>query len=354
MKQTLTDLRQQIDELDHRIVGLLNERAAIARKVGETKGGVTVYRPAREEHVLQQVSEASTGALPGASLLAIYTEIIAACRNLQKPLQVTYLGPAGTYSEEAARKHLGNTSHYRSADSIDEAVQLAESGEADVVVVPVENSTEGSVNRTLDLLMQTSLTICGEVALPIHHQLLSKEKTVEDINEVVAHPQALAQCRRWLDEHLPYVKRTAASSNAEAVRVAARKQGMAAIASKRAGYIYDMPALARNIEDDPSNTTRFLVLGQYQTEATGNDKTSFLCATPNRPGTLHKLLAVLADAGINLVRLETRPSSSALWDYVFYVDIDGHADDKAVGHALDLLAEQTIFIKRLGSYPKGS
>jgi chorismate mutase/prephenate dehydratase len=350
---TLTNLRDQIDQIDYRIVALLNKRAAVAKRAGIAKRVGSVYHPARETQVIKQITAASAGVLPDGALAAIYGEIIAACRNLQQPLRVAYLGPEGTYSEEAARKQCGETSMYVPAASVDTAVRLVEAGEADVAVVPIENSTEGAVNRTLDLLLQTPLTICSEILLPIHHQLLSHSKNFDKIDEIISHPQALAQCRTWLDEHVPYAKRTAANSNADAARRAALKPGIAAIAGRRASVLYEVPVLAHTIEDDANNTTRFLVLSTSGTTPTGTDKTSLVCSTPNKPGALHKILAVLACQGVNMVKLESRPSPGVLWDYVFYIDIDGHQADEQLVSTLDLLRDQTVFLKVLGSYPKG-
>jgi len=355
MKETkLTDIRNEIDKLDEQIVQLLDARARAARAVRAAKEGTTVYRPGREAQVMRQAVRAGNGDMPADSLQAIYREVIAACRNMQQPLRVAYLGPEGTYSEEAARRQYGETSVYVPADSLDSVLHAVEHGEADVAVLPVENSTEGSVARTLDLLTQTTLYICGETTLPIHHQLLSNEKNLKAVAEVIAHPQALAQCRQWLDRHVPGASRTAAASNGEAARQAAQTAGTAAIAGRRAGTLYGLATLAANIEDDSANTTRFLTLGREKVTATRQDKTSMVCATPNRPGALHNVLAVLAAAGVNIVKLESRPAPGALWEYVFYIDIDGHQDDRAIAAVLGALREQTIFIKVLGSYPKGT
>ncbi len=354
MTQQLTHLREQIDGIDRQIVGLLNQRAAIAREVGASKQGQAVYRPAREAEVLQHVLAASDDSLGDEALAAIYREIIAACRNLQQPLRVAYLGPEGTYSEEAARQHYGSTSEYLSADSIDETVHVAEKGGADIAVVPVENSTEGAVGRTLDLLLETPLQINGEAFLPIHHQLLTHAANEQQVTEIVAHPQALAQCRAWLDAHVPTAKRTAATSNGEAARLATNNSAMAAIASRRASHIYKVPILAENIEDDPRNTTRFLALGTTEPTPTGHDKTSLVCSTANEPGALHALLDIFAQHGINIVKLESRPAQHKVWDYVFYMDIDGHRLDAPVATALQQLEKHTRFMKIMGSYPKAT
>jgi chorismate mutase/prephenate dehydratase len=350
----LAELREKIDQVDAKIAALLNKRAEVAMQIGgaKAKGGSAVYRPAREAEVINNVLAQSDGGLPDESLIAIYREIIAACRNVQHPLRIAYLGPEGTYTEEAARKQYGQTSRYISADSIDQVLQQVDAGGADIAVIPVENSIEGPVNRTLDLLMSTPLTICGETQLPINHQLLSNEQSLKTVTEVIAHPQALAQCRAWLDKHIPQAKRTAASSNAEAVRQAAKRPGAAAIASQRASAVYEVPIIAQNIADDPANTTRFLTLAAQTASPTGQDKTSLICATPNTPGALQKVLAVLAAQNINMVKLESRPAHGALWEYVFYIDVEGHQDDPDLARALGRLRHQTIFLKLLGSYPR--
>lgn len=353
-QQPLDALREEIDHIDSKIVHLINERATIAHQVGAAKKDGAVYRPAREAAVLENVKKASSGAMPPDSLAIIYKEIIAACRNLQQPLRVAYLGPEGTYCEQAARAHCGESSVYVPVATLDEAVAMAEKSEADIAIIPAENSTEGSITRTLDLLTHTSLTVCGEVVLPIRHQLLSTAATLEDIDEVFAHPQALAQCRQWLDANLPHATRTATTSNAAAAQQVTNKPRAAAIAGTQAGILYKLAILSKNIQDATNNTTRFIVLGSGDTSPTGHDKTSLVCATANKPGALNRVLTTLATHDINLVKLESRPSPHTLWDYIFYIDIDGHEADPHIAAVLDQLQEQTIFIKLLGSYPKGA
>jgi chorismate mutase/prephenate dehydratase len=270
------------------------------------------------------------------------------------PLTVTYLGPEGTYSEEAAHLHYSEKAIYEPKASIDEAVRAVESKKANAAVVPIENSTEGAVKDVYDHLLQTPLQICGEIFLPIHHQLQTKAHSLADIQEVVAHPQSLAQCRVWLDKHLPYIKKTPIVSNAEAARLAAKKESLAAIASESAAYIYQLPILEKNIEDDPSNTTRFVVLGTTETSPSGSDKTSLVCSTPDKPGALYKVLGVLADQGVNMVKLESRLARGSLSDYIFFIDIEGHEQEPSIAKTLELLKEPTIFLKVLGSYPKGA
>ncbi len=267
-------------------------------------------------------------------------------------LTIAYLGPAGTYSEEAARQQCGDKASYKPEASIDEAIQAAESGQADMAVVPIENSSEGAVNTTYTHLLHTTLQMCGELSLPIHHQLLTNATSYDDIHDVVAHPQTLSQCRAWLHKHLRHAKQIPASSNSEAAKQAAEKADMAAIASTRAGTLYKLPILAADIEDDPSNTTRFIMLGSSKTQPTGSDKTSFVCSTADKPGALYKVLGVLADQGINMVKLESRPVRGSLHDYIFYIDVEGHQQDPPIAKTLKLLKDKTKFIKVLGSYPK--
>lgn len=349
---TLGRLREEIDDVDRKIVKFLNDRAKLAQQVAQAKGGGLKFAPAREVQVIDNVLQANTGPFIDKSLVAVYREIIACSLALEQPLCVHYLGPAGTYSEEAARKRFGVVAELVPCANLDEVVQAAERHGTDAAVVPIENSTEGAVNRTLDLLLQTPLHIIGEIDLAIHHQLVTRANSLEAITTVAAHPQALAQCRAWLQKHLPHAKQLAMDSNAVAAQAATADPHLAAVAGTQAARQYDLPVLATDIEDDPHNTTRFVVLGSQPVPPSGNDKTSLICSVPNKPGTLGKLIAVLSDAGINMTKLESRPSSSGLWDYVFYIDIDGHQDDAPVTEALKRLEKQASFVKLLGSYPK--
>lgn len=352
-EETLQKLRIEIDAVNTELVAVLNKRAAIAQRIGVAKQDGRVYLPAREALVLEQVIKANAGPLSDAALGSVFKEVIAACRNLERRLHVAYLGPEGTYSGEAAAAFAGATSSFLPCSTIDDAITAVQKGDADIAVVPVENSTEGAVNRTLDLLLESSLHITGEVVLPIHHQLLGKARSLADITEVIAHPQALAQCRRWLAEHLLHAKQTPASSNAEAARLAAMHPKAAAIAGTLAAEVYKLPVLAANIEDSPTNTTRFLVLGGQEVPPTGNDKTSLVCSVPNRSGSLYELLGIFAKDGINMTKLESRPADSNLWDYVFYIDVDGHQTDSQLAQALSAAREHATLVKVLGSYPKG-
>lgn len=352
-KNELAHARGQIDALDAQIIKLLGQRADIAKKVGDIKKGKNIYQPAREAQVIANAAAANHSALPNESLKIIYKEIIAACRNLQKPLRVVYLGPIGSYCEEAAQRFCGASSELTPASSIPQAASMAEAGEADLAIIPIENSTEGSVHITQDLLLGSPLTISREILLPIHHQLLTKATKITEIKKVMAHPQALAQCRNWLAQNLPNAEQIAASSNSEAACQAANKPDQAAIASKRAGEIYNLPIFDVNIEDAPNNTTRFIVLGGPETEPSDNDTTALICTLPNSAGSLQELLAVFASAGINLTKLESRPTQGAKWEYHFYVQLDGHQKDQRVARALQE-AGKRVAIKIVGSYPKAS
>jgi chorismate mutase/prephenate dehydratase len=348
----LQGLRAEIDELDDQIVALLNKRAGVAQKVGAVKGRSQKFSPGREAEVISRALHANDGPFKDASLIAIYREIIGCCLALEQPLRISYLGPAGTYSEEAARKRFGAVAELMPCVTLDEVLAAAEGSNAELCVLPVENSTEGTVNRTLDLLHKTRLTVVGEIALPIHHQLLSKAEMLADIKIVAAHPQALAQCRDWLQKHLPHAEQRAMNSNAQAAQAAAADPALAAVAGALAAKKYELPALAQNIEDDHANTTRFMVLGRQGVSATGSDKTSLICTIPNRPGSLGKLITVLAEAGINMTSLTSRPSPTDIWDYIFYIDVDGHKDDPPVAKALAGLQDRAASVKVLGSYPK--
>lgn len=351
---TLKQLRNSIDNIDQQLVALLAKRAEAAQAIGHAKGQGLKFSPAREAEVIHSIRSANNGPLSNEALEAIFREIIASCLNLEQVLRVSYLGPAGTYSEEAARKRFGAMAQLVPQATLDEVLQQVEAGGANVAVLPIENSTEGAVNRTLDLLLGTNKQIVGEIVLPIHHQLLTLASDLQSVTEVAAHPQALAQCRAWLSRHLPHARQVGTDSNAEAAKLAFKRPEMAAIAGKQASLAYGMPIAARNIEDERSNTTRFVVVGPNATTPTGSDKTSLVCSVPNVPGSLAKLITIIAGAGVNMTKLESRPSLSGLWDYVFYIDLDGHAEDTRLGDVIAELREQTQFVKILGSYPKAT
>jgi chorismate mutase / prephenate dehydratase len=351
MSDRLLDLRARIDALDERLVKLLSARARLAQRVGTLKRGVAVYRPEREAQILRRVSELNPGPLADRALQHIYTEIMSACRALEDQMSVAYLGPAGTYSEEAARKHFGSMTPLVPSASIDEVFRQIEAGAIGHAVVPVENSTEGAVGRTLDLLLTTRAKICGEILLPVHQCLMTRAKAMTGIRKVYSHTQSLAQCQRWLARHLPDAERIAVVSNAEAARLAKSDRQAAALAGKTAASLYGLNILAHNVEDEPHNTTRFLVLAAEEAQPSGADKTSLVLATRNVPGAIHELLTPLAQHGVSMTKLESRPARTGLWEYVFYVDLEGHGRDDRVAKALAELEAKASFFKNLGSYP---
>jgi chorismate mutase/prephenate dehydratase len=352
----LEALRREIDRLDEELVRLLNRRASLAKEIGALKNGAPAYRPEREAEVLRRVSERSAGPLSAQRLLPVFREVISACRALEEPIRVTFLGPEGTFSEQAVRKHFGAAVEALAEPSVDEAFRRCESGAAQFTVVPVENSTEGVVGRSLDLLLTTPLSICGEVELRVQQNLLARaEKTgdLKAIRRIFSHSQSLAQCAGWLAQHLPGVEKVPVASNAEAASRAAREEGAGAIAGEAAAERYGLRVLARAIEDSPNNTTRFLVLGNVLAAPTGRDRTSLVMSAENKPGAVHALLTPLARHGVSMTRIESRPSrQGALWEYVFFIDVEGHQRDAALAQALAELKDKAPFLKVLGSYPK--
>lgn len=343
-------LRRQIDRLDDELVRLLNERASLAQQIGGLKNGAPAYRPEREAEVLRRVSEKSAGPLPAQRVAAVFREIISACRALEEPLRITYLGPPGTFSEQAVRKHFGAAVEALACATVDEAFRRCEAGAAQFTVVPVENSSEGAVGRTLDLLLATPLAICGEVELRVQQNLLGRGE-LKAIGRVYSHAQSLAQCHAWLAQNLPAAEQVPVASNAEAAQRASREEGAAAIAGDAAAERYGLAVLARAIEDAPNNTTRFLVLGNVASAPTGRDRTSLVMSAENKPGAVHALLTPLARHGVSMMRIESRPSKNRLWEYVFFIDVEGHQRDTAVAQALAELNEKAPFLKILGSYP---
>ncbi len=351
MSDALKKFRNQIDAIDEQLLALVNERAKLAGKIGNLKGNGQIYRPEREAQVLRRLLAHNSGPLSDEAVTAIFRGVISNCRTLEKELSVAFLGPLGTFSEEAANKQFGGLTAPVQCSSIDEVFRMVESGKADYGVVPVENSTEGAIGRTLDLLMQTSLKVCGEVELAIHHCLLSKVKKMADIRRVYSHAQSLAQCHEWLNSHLPDVERIATGSNSQAAELARNNDKSAAIASKRAGEIFDIKALEENIEDDSRNTTRFLVISTHDVAPSGRDKTSLVMAAKNEPGAMVELLAPLAKHKVSMTKFESRPSKMGMWEYVFFVDIEGHHQDGIVIRALTELQLKASLFKVLGSYP---
>lgn len=352
----LAEIRARIDALDSSIQELLNRRAAAAQEVANIKVAsdpdAVFYRPEREAQVLRSVKERNTGPLGDEAMARLFREIMSECLALELPLHIAFLGPEGTFTQAAALKHFGHAVGTVPMAAISDVFQEVESGGCHYGVVPVENSSEGVVSHTLDMFMNSPLRICGEVTLRIHHNLLGTSSDLSGIKTVYSHQQSLAQCRGWLDRHLPSVERVPVGSNAEAARRARESIEVAAIAGTTAAEIYGLKVLAPNIEDDAENTTRFLVIGQQSVPPSGDDKTSLLLSTRNVAGGLHRLLEPLARHGISMTRIESRPSRRGNWDYVFFVDINGHRDDPEVASALAALKAEAGMYKELGSYPK--
>jgi chorismate mutase/prephenate dehydratase len=350
MADELKQLRNRIDALDQEILKLVSERAAAAHAIGKLKGDGPVYRPEREAQVLRQITGRNPGPLPDQAVTHLFSEIISACRALEDALSVACLGPKGTFSEEAVVKHFGSQTPATLCGSIDEVFRAVEAGSVGYGVVPVENSTEGAVGRTLDNLLSTPLRICGEVVLPVHQNLLSRAATIAAVTRIYSHAQSLAQCSRWLNQNCPRAELVPVASNAEAARMAAEAD-TAAIAGRSAAELYGLPVLAANIEDEPNNTTRFAVIARQEVPPSGNDKTSLVMSIRNIPGAIHELLTPLARCGVSMTRLESRPSRTGLWEYVFFVDLEGHQTEDKVARALDEMRGIAAFLKILGSYP---
>jgi len=351
----LRTLRDRIDQLDIKIQQMISERAGCAQEIAAIKqdaGDGNFYRPEREMDVLRRVIARNTGPLSGEEMARLFREIMSACLALEEPMKIAFLGPEGTFTQAAALKHFGHSVSTLPMTTIADVFREVESGAAHFGVVPIENSTEGVINHTLDMFMNSPLRICGEVELRIHHHLLARKKSLKGVKRVLSHQQSLAQCREWLDANLPTVERVAVASNAEAARLASRDAKAVAIAGSSAAEIYGLQVLVSNIEDEPDNTTRFLIIGTLDPLPSGDDKTSLLISGPNRSGSLMGLLAPLARHKINMSRIESRPSRRGLWEYVFFVDIDGHVQDPRVSKALAELEKGTTAIKWLGSYPK--
>jgi chorismate mutase/prephenate dehydratase len=347
-------LRLSIDAIDDEVLRLINERARLAHRIGEIKHG-NVYRPEREAQVLRRLVDSNPGPLPDVAVQRISREIMSACLALEQPLNIAYLGPAGTFSESAARKHFGSAPTLTACPGIDDVFRAVEAGNADYAVVPVENSTEGAIGRTLDLMLTSPLQICGEVNLRVHQNLLSKADSLTAVTRLYSHAQSLAQCHEWLNRNLAALSRTPVASNAEAARMAAEDPASCAIAGEAAAGLYGLNVLAANIEDDPNNTTRFLVLAMHDAGPSGSDKTSFVCSAQNKPGAVYELLGSLAGNGVSMSRFESRPArgfGGSRWEYVFFVDVEGHRQDPAVAAALEEMRRRAGFVKELGSYPK--
>jgi chorismate mutase/prephenate dehydratase len=353
----LLALRERIDAVDRELLALLNRRAALARDVGEIKKkeGSVVFRPEREAQVIDGLKAVNAGPLATESVAPIWREIMSACRALETPTRVAYLGPAGTFSELAALGYFGSSIVRVPCGSIDEVFRATSAAAADFGVVPVENSTEGVVARSLDLFLTTPLAIIGETSLFVRHNLLRKTDSLDAIEAVCAHPQALAQCHQWLSHHLPHAERRPVASNAEGARLASLEPTLAAIASDRAANEYGLHVVAPAIQDDPHNRTRFVIVTDPQhhpqPSASGHDCTSLVVSVVNRPGAVHDMLMPLKQHGVSMTRLESRPARSGQWEYYFYIDIQGHPDQPEVAAALKALRAACAFFKLLGTYP---
>lgn len=353
---TLDELRDKIDAIDQKILQLISDRAACAQQVAVVKRrqdeNATFYRPEREAQVLRKIKESNPGPLSGEDVARLFREIMSACLALEETQKVAYLGPEGTFTHAATLKHFGHFVHPKPFGAINEVFREVEAGSCEYGVVPVENSTEGMVNHTLDSFMQSNLKICGEVEIRIHQCLLASSDSLSEIKKVYSHPQSLAQCREWLDANIPNAERINVSSNAEAARMASSEPHCAAVAGEAAAELYGLSIQRRNIETNPDNTTRFLIIGKQEAAPSGHDKTTLMVSTRNRPGSLHHLLSSLAENQVSLTRIESRPSRCVNWEYVFFLDLEGHVAAKNIAQALAELSEKADLVRILGSYPR--
>jgi chorismate mutase/prephenate dehydratase len=349
----LKPLREKIDAIDAQLLDLLNQRARVAQEVGHVKAetNAPVFRPEREAQVLRRLGDRNPGPLPTPDIQTIFREVMSACRALERRVIVAYLGPVGTFSEQAMYKHFGHAVEGLPCASIDEVFRATEAGTADFGVVPIENSSEGAVNRTLDLLLQTTLSISGGLSIPVHHSLMTRSGTMDGVTCICAHSQTLAQCQVWLKLNYPDIERHAVASNGEAARMAADDPTVAAIAGEIAGEHYNLGVVKAHVQDDPHNRTRFAIIGRLQPGPSGKDQTSLVLAVPNKAGAVYNMLAPLAKHGVSMTRFESRPARIGTWEYYFYVDVEGHAHEKKVEDALAELKQGAPFFKVLGSYP---
>lgn len=357
---SLQEIREEIDRIDEELLTLITQRAQCSLQVADIKNAekapgdtseILYYRPEREAQILRKMQGLNKGPLDNETVSRFYREIISASLALEQPLQVAYLGPEGTFTHAAALKHFGSSIQGKPCNDIADIFKAVETGAARFGVVPVENSTQGMVSHTLDLLTDTRLNVCGECRLRIEHNLLSNAASLSEIRAVHAHPQALAQCRHWLDANLPHATRENATSNASAAESVQTDSSAAAIASLTAAELYDVSVLEKNIEDLTTNTTRFYIIGTIEVPPSGKDSTSLLTSVPHRPGGLRQLLKAFEDADISMTRIESRPSRGTMWEYNFFIDIDGHQSDPALAAVLDNMSRETLFFRVLGSYP---
>jgi chorismate mutase/prephenate dehydratase len=350
----LEDIRRKIDEIDEKLVELLSQRAELAKQASALKGE-RVFDASREEEVIRHILSLNKGPISNQELTYLFREIISICRRLEKPLKIAYWGPEGTFTHLAALRRFGSSAEYVSCERLEDVFEEVLRGGADLGVVPVENSTEGVVARTLDIFQEIEgLKICGEMVIPIRHLLLSPADSLEKIKRVYSIPQALGQCRRWLRENLPNVEIIETATTAKAARMCKEDPQGAAIGSEAAKEIYGLNVLAEGIEDIPGNSTRFFVIGKEETAPTGKDKTTIIFAVKHRAGALYRALAAFDKYDVNLTMLESRPSRRTSWEYVFFADFQGHIKEERIKKALDKLSEETLFIKVLGSYPEAN
>jgi chorismate mutase/prephenate dehydratase len=351
----LNEVRARIDSIDLQIQSLIADRAKMAQQVGKAKGplkaAIDYYRPEREAQVLRKVLDRNSGPLADEVLVRLFREIMSACLAQQEPLKVGFLGPEGTFSQQAMFKHFGHSAHGLPLASIEEVFEEVEAGNADFGVVPVENSGQGTIQSTLDMFLTSSIKICGEVELRVHQHLLSRLGRLDEIERVYSHPQSLAQCKAWLRQHLPNAEKIPVASNAEAARRARNSDDAAAIAGESAGHVYGLKVVAGPIEDRQDNTTRFLVLGRELFSPCGHDRTSLLVYVNDEPGALYNVLSPFAKYGVSMNRIESRPAHTGRWQYAFFIDVNGHVADDKVGRALSELGKYAAMIKILGSYP---
>ncbi len=352
----LAELREKIDAVDAQILQLINQRARYAEEVAKTKMAQgesgSFYRPDRESLVLRRIQDLNSGPLSNETAMRFFRELMSACLALEKPLDVAFLGPEGTFSQQATFKHFGHAVKSVPVTSINAVFHAVENDSCAFGVVPIENSTEGVISQTLDCLLNSTLQICGEVEIRVQQNLLTHAKELSEITDIYSHTQSLAQCRQWLETHLSNARQTPVSSNAEAARLVTNNPNAAAIAGIIAAGIYELPILAANIEDDVNNTTRFIIIGKQLATLTGHDKTTIVVSTNNQAGALYRMLEPFAKANVDMLSIESRPSRQGLWDYVFFIDIVGHSENENVARAINELKTQVSMFKRLGSYPQ--
>jgi chorismate mutase/prephenate dehydratase len=355
-KEKIQSLRKRIEAMDDEILQLLNRRAQIVQEVGKVKSEMKMdyYSPRREEEILKRLEAQSSGPFPLWAIRCVYREIISACRALEAELTVAFLGPPATFSHMACIQHFGSSIQVLPENTVQDVFEAVERGKADYGMVPIENSTEGPVSQTLDMFIKSEVKICGEILTKISHDLLSQSGRSEDVQKIYSHPQALGQCREWLRKNFPHVQLEEAGSTAKAAQIALEDPKAAAIASTLAAHLYGLKVVASQIEDNLNNYTRFLVLGRQVAERTGKNKTSILFSISHAPGTLFRALQIFNEKGINLTKIESRPAKGKPWEYVFFIDFEGHVADSHIAEALDQVKEQVSYLKILGSYPQNS